>query len=625
MRSRSAVRSSRRASAALRMLPSSTNAFGTRERFRPPRSSRWTSPAPPPRYVRAPQADRLQARAQLAGEAQRRRDDRRRHGAARQRRDDVKAAPAGRAAVGVDRDREVGVRAVADRRPLVDARADAVVGRARHDDGRAEALQPALQPPRDVEREARFAQPAVVRLGAGRVAGLAVAAGAGRHEAVDLRRPRRVGAVVAGVDVDRRAGERQRRRRDGDECGGDHLNSRISEILADSLLRRQLRDPDEVAAVRVARGVEVDRLALADLDGLGADPRPALRRRGLRQPLVGDPDRRLEARRGRADRQALGGDARGGVDDDPDAGLVVEVGAVVVLRRPGRRRVAVDERARLVGVLAVAADRVEVRARALLERDRLQARRGRARDVLALAGPALGARAEVAEHGGRGDREHEQADHQVAPAARAQRDALARVVGQAAQDGRRLAGDVARARGLDREHVLEVGDERGGVGVAAVELLGGGAVEHRGERGGDLGAAQLHVGHVLADVLHRHGDLVLALERDVAGEHLEEHDPERVEVGLAGDGPPERLLGRDVVRRAEHAAVGGQALLVQRARDPEVGDLRRALLVDEDVLRLDVAVDDLALVGGAERAGDLDRVGDRLRRPTASCCGGCAA
>ena len=113
-------------------------------------------------------------------------------------------------------------------------------------------------------------------------------------------------------------------------------------------------------------------------------------------------------------------------------------------------------------------------------------------------------------------------------------------------------------------------------------------------------------------MLHRDGDLVLALERHVAGEHLEEHDAQRVEVGLAGDGAAERLLGRDVVGRAEHAAVGGQALLVQRAGDPEVRDLRRALLVDEHVLRLDVAVDDLALVRGAERARDLDRVGDRL-------------
>jgi hypothetical protein len=45
---------------------------------------------------------------------------------------------------------------------------------------------------------------------------------------------------------------------------------------------------------------------------------------------------------------------------------------------------------------------------------------------------------------------------------------------------------------------------------------------------------------------------------------------------------------------------------------PEVGHAGRALLVDEDVLGLDVAVDDVADVGGAERAGDLDRVGHGL-------------
>ena len=74
----------------------------------------------------------------------------------------------------------------------------------------------------------------------------------------------------------------------------------------------------------------------------------------------------------------------------------------------------------------------------------------------------------------------------------------------------------------------------------------------------------------------------------------------------------ERLLGGDVVGRAQHAPVGGQALLGHRAGDAEVGDLGGALLVDQDVLGLDVAVDDVALVRGAERARDLDRVGDRL-------------
>jgi hypothetical protein len=113
-------------------------------------------------------------------------------------------------------------------------------------------------------------------------------------------------------------------------------------------------------------------------------------------------------------------------------------------------------------------------------------------------------------------------------------------------------------------------------------------------------------------VLHGHGDLVLALERDLAGQHLPQHDPQGVEVGLPGAGVPERLLGRDVVGGAEHAAVRGQALLVQGAGDPEVRDLRASLGVDEDVLRLHVAMDDVALVRRAERTRDLDGVGDGL-------------
>ena len=92
------------------------------------------------------------------------------------------------------------------------------------------------------------------------------------------------------------------------------------------------------------------------------------------------------------------------------------------------------------------------------------------------------------------------------------------------------------------------------------------------------------------------------MERDVAGEHLVEHDAERVDVGLAGHRLAERLLGRDVVGRAEHPAGQRQAFLGQRAGDAEVRDLRAALLAEEDVVRLDVAVDDLAVVGGAPRA-----------------------
>ena len=62
----------------------------------------------------------------------------------------------------------------------------------------------------------------------------------------------------------------------------------------------------------------------------------------------------------------------------------------------------------------------------------------------------------------------------------------------------------------------------------------------------------------------------------------------------------------------ENATVGGQPLLIEGPRDAEVGHLGRALLVDQHVLGLHVAVHDVARVRGAQGAGDLDRVGDRL-------------
>ena len=129
-----------------------------------------------------------------------------------------------------------------------------------------------------------------------------------------------------------------------------------------------------------------------------------------------------------------------------------------------------------------------------------------------------------------------------------------------------------------------------------------------GDLGPELGRRLRDLGEVLHRDLHRR----VARERDLGGQELVEDDAGRVEVGRLVDGRPARLLGREVLRGPDD-----RALLRHLARagpgDPEVGHLDDALGVDDDVVRLDVAMDDAVPVRVAERGEDLARVRDRHR------------
>src|SRR5690606_16382590 len=95
---------------------------------------------------------------------------------------------------------------------------------------------------------------------------------------------------------------------------------------------------------------------------------------------------------------------------------------------------------------------------------------------------------------------------------------------------------------------------------------------------------------------------------------LVEADPERVQVAAKVDhaAGSTGLLRRDVRQAAgEHrVVVDVAALVLQQHRDPEVGQVHAAAVrVDQDVGRLDVAVNDPGRVGPREELGDLH--GDR--------------
>ena len=99
----------------------------------------------------------------------------------------------------------------------------------------------------------------------------------------------------------------------------------------------------------------------------------------------------------------------------------------------------------------------------------------------------------------------------------------------------------------------------------------------------------------LGEMLHHHRRRVRCLERQLAGEHQVADDAERIDVAAAvGLALAERLLGRHVRRRADRDARDRELrVALGRARDAEVGDHRApALAIDQNVLRLDVAVHD---------------------------------
>jgi len=114
---------------------------------------------------------------------------------------------------------------------------------------------------------------------------------------------------------------------------------------------------------------------------------------------------------------------------------------------------------------------------------------------------------------------------------------------------------------------------------------------------------------------HREGgrDRGLALERPRSAEHLAQDRAEAEDVGARIDGRAVDLFRRHVCRRAGEALAQFVAPGLRPVRgrlqdgDAEIEDLERAVGGDEEVVRLDVAVDDALLVGRGQPARQLQR------------------
>jgi hypothetical protein len=180
--------------------------------------------------------------------------------------------------------------------------------------------------------------------------------------------------------------------------------------------------------------------------------------------------------------------------------------------------------------------------------------------------------------------------------------------------------------------VLEEQPHVGGSAQAACGVFFEAPPEH-GHDGRRLGR-QLVPARLAAQDARDHVRHVRALEREVSGEHLEEHAAERPDVGALVHRLAACLLRAHVGGGAEDRAASGERGrgqrrrlrlarrrrgLVEGLRKPEVENLQRPVGPQLDVRRLQVAVHDPALVGGLECEGDLRAEPERFveRQPAA--------
>src|SRR5829696_5730188 len=99
-------------------------------------------------------------------------------------------------------------------------------------------------------------------------------------------------------------------------------------------------------------------------------------------------------------------------------------------------------------------------------------------------------------------------------------------------------------------------------------------------------------------------DRIVARERWLAAEHLVEEGAKRIEVTLRAARLAHRLLGWQVRNRADERAAADPGARL-RGRQAEVSEPGTSVVIDPDIRRLQVAMDDASRVRVLESAGDV--------------------
>ncbi len=164
--------------------------------------------------------------------------------------------------------------------------------------------------------------------------------------------------------------------------------------------------------------------------------------------------------------------------------------------------------------------------------------------------------------------------------------------------GDRAAREQRRGRARPRERLVE----RGG-GWKSFLGRGGGRVRH------DVVQPARHAGCRRPGPeprgRRRRGQVMGRALREIAGERVVEREAKGVDVGARVAAPAGQHLGGGVGERTGERAAPGDAELTVELGGAEVGQPRPAVGIEQDVLRLDVAMEDAAPVGRGQGGGHV--------------------
>jgi hypothetical protein len=140
--------------------------------------------------------------------------------------------------------------------------------------------------------------------------------------------------------------------------------------------------------------------------------------------------------------------------------------------------------------------------------------------------------------------------------------------------------------------------------IAIFRVLREGARDELRAQRREVGLEGQDAWHGFGDVRDGHAHRRVGFVGEAVSEQLEDDDAERVCVAAAVERfDAARLLGTHVRGRAHDARAAEGARALHHLRDAEVGEEGVAARVEEDVARLEIAVDDAARVRLVERLG----------------------